>query len=282
MAGEAGKNGADKSTGKSSIGFSLPFAERAPANPIEMMAAATAAGMALTSQFASAFFGMMQAAMDATGKPATSAAPASAQARPVDAPMAAKVDTQPASVTAPAEAAVAKPVPAKPVAATKTRSSAKPVKREKALVAKPVTALTAKTDTVALAPVDTAAEKSKATKGKGAKASGAKAKAVTAKPVRPAAPPPAQTAVEPPVAVAAEPAKSKPAARKTTKAADDLKKISGVGPKLAEMLKDLGVTRYADIAAWTAKDIEHFDLELGLDGRIAKDDWIAQAKALQR
>mgnify|MGYP000444517458 CR=1 FL=1 len=68
MAGDAGKTGADQSTEKSSIGFSLPFAERAPANPMEVMAAATAAGMALTTQFANAFFGMMQAAMDVTGK----------------------------------------------------------------------------------------------------------------------------------------------------------------------------------------------------------------------
>ncbi len=80
MAGDAGKTGAEQSTEKSSIGFSLPFAERAPANPMDVMAAATAAGMALTTQFANAFFGMMQAAMDATAKPAQSASPVAPKA----------------------------------------------------------------------------------------------------------------------------------------------------------------------------------------------------------
>jgi NADH-quinone oxidoreductase subunit E len=62
--------------------------------------------------------------------------------------------------------------------------------------------------------------------------------------------------------------------------ADDLKLISGVGPKLEEKLNALGIRRYAQIAAWTADDIARVDDELNFRGRIERDDWVAQAKAL--
>ena len=80
-----------------------------------------------------------------------------------------------------------------------------------------------------------------------------------------------------------KPAKAAPA-RKATRArtakADDLKVISGVGPKLEQVLNGMGVTRYADIAAWTAADVARIEAELGLDGRIARDGWVEQAKGL--
>ncbi|MGB7287960.1 MAG: NADH dehydrogenase subunit E, partial [Salaquimonas sp.] len=40
---------------------------------------------------------------------------------------------------------------------------------------------------------------------------------------------------------------------------DDLKRISGVGPKLEEVLKGLGVYRYAQIAKWTKPEVEWVD-----------------------
>ena len=64
------------------------------------------------------------------------------------------------------------------------------------------------------------------------------------------------------------------------RAADDLKLISGVGPKLEEKLHALGVHHFEQIAAWTAEDVAHFDDELSFHGRIERDDWIGQAKAL--
>lgn len=70
------------------------------------------------------------------------------------------------------------------------------------------------------------------------------------------------------------------AAAKTAAAGDDLKQISGVGPKLEGLLKDMGVTGMAHVAAWTDKDIARFDKDLGLNGRIKRDDWVGQAKAL--
>jgi NADH-quinone oxidoreductase subunit E len=85
---------------------------------------------------------------------------------------------------------------------------------------------------------------------------------------------------------AAEPVAAKPAAgparsRKAAAKADDLKRISGIGPKLEQVLNGRGILRFADIAAWNEADIERIDAELGFDGRIRRDDWVGQAKALQ-
>lgn len=61
-------------------------------------------------------------------------------------------------------------------------------------------------------------------------------------------------------------------------AADDLTKLSGIGPKLAQSLAERGVTRFADIAAWTAEDVSRFDKDMKLMGRVEREAWIAQAK----
>lgn len=59
--------------------------------------------------------------------------------------------------------------------------------------------------------------------------------------------------------------------------ADDLTRLTGIGPKLAAALADRGVTRFAQIAAWTAEDIAALDREMRLMGRIDRDAWVAQA-----
>jgi predicted flap endonuclease-1-like 5' DNA nuclease len=61
---------------------------------------------------------------------------------------------------------------------------------------------------------------------------------------------------------------------------DDLKAIKGIGPKIEGQLHALGVTTYAQIAAWTAADIERVEGEFGFPGRIGRDGWVAQAAAL--
>ena len=61
---------------------------------------------------------------------------------------------------------------------------------------------------------------------------------------------------------------------------DDLKQISGIGPKLEQVLNGRGIFRFADIAALSKADVERLDSELGLAGRVVRDDWIGQAKAL--
>ncbi len=61
-------------------------------------------------------------------------------------------------------------------------------------------------------------------------------------------------------------------------AADDLTRLVGVGPKLAQSLAARGVTRFSQIAAWTKADLEETDKALKLLGRAERDAWIAQAK----
>jgi branched-chain amino acid transport system ATP-binding protein len=64
--------------------------------------------------------------------------------------------------------------------------------------------------------------------------------------------------------------------------ADDLKQISGVGPKLESVLNDLGIYHFDQIAAWTKKEIAWVDDYLRFKGRIDRDGWIGQAKALAK
>lgn len=65
-------------------------------------------------------------------------------------------------------------------------------------------------------------------------------------------------------------------------APDDLTVLTGIGPKLAAALAERGVTRFAQIAAWTDEDIAGFDKELKLMGRIGREAWVAQATRLAR
>ena len=62
---------------------------------------------------------------------------------------------------------------------------------------------------------------------------------------------------------------------------DELTRMKGVGPKVAALLNGLGVTRFDQIAAWTDADVERVDSQLGaFKGRIARDQWIEQARLL--
>ncbi|HXV28859.1 MAG TPA: helix-hairpin-helix domain-containing protein [Sinorhizobium sp.] len=63
---------------------------------------------------------------------------------------------------------------------------------------------------------------------------------------------------------------------------DDLKRISGIGPKLEQVLNGKGIRQLADIVALSEADVARLDAEFGLDGRIARDDWVGQAKALMK
>lgn len=61
---------------------------------------------------------------------------------------------------------------------------------------------------------------------------------------------------------------------------DDLTKIKGVGPKLAETCQSLGVTRFDQISKWSDADIAEVDQYLKFKGRITRDNWVDQAKFL--
>ena len=127
--------------------------------------------------------------------------------------------------------------------------------------------------------------------------------APAAKPAAPAKPAGAKPAAAEPAAAksAAKPAASKPAAAKASAApkpaasnpaaapkkaaptaakADNLRRLIGIGPVNDKLLKGLGVTTYAQIAAWTAADVKRIEDTLNFDGRIAREKWIEQAKLL--
>ena len=78
-----------------------------------------------------------------------------------------------------------------------------------------------------------------------------------------------------------EPAPPSPAVAASQEGADDLTRIKGVGPKLAALLGSMGVTSFAQVAAWDDADVERVDAQLGrFQGRIQRDDWRTQASLL--
>jgi NADH-quinone oxidoreductase subunit E len=63
---------------------------------------------------------------------------------------------------------------------------------------------------------------------------------------------------------------------------DDLTIIGGIGPKMAERLAGLGVTTFAQLAAWGAEDVERFESTLPVvqRGRLEREGWIDQARLI--
>jgi len=61
---------------------------------------------------------------------------------------------------------------------------------------------------------------------------------------------------------------------------DDLKVISGIGPKNEGILNELGIFHFDQIAAWTPEQVEWVDGYLNFKGRISREDWIGQARSL--
>ncbi len=76
----------------------------------------------------------------------------------------------------------------------------------------------------------------------------------------------------------AEPKKAaaKPAAKKATGKADDLKKIEGIGPKIASTLVEAGITTFADLAK--VKPAAISEIIAGVRGNHVTDTWPKQAK----
>jgi ABC-type branched-subunit amino acid transport system ATPase component/predicted flap endonuclease-1-like 5' DNA nuclease len=164
----------------------------------------------------------------------------------------------------------------------------------------------AKSAPVAAAPVAKAAPKAKAVTVTAATTKPAAKKPAVAKPAasvsapaaskaKPAsapakstaaAKPVTKTAISKPIAVAsvkqasvnADPA-PKPIA---TTLPDDLKRIKGIGPVNDRKLNAHGITTFKQIAAWKKPDIIAVEKYLEFDGRIAREDWIGQAKELAK
>ena len=76
--------------------------------------------------------------------------------------------------------------------------------------------------------------------------------------------------------------KSRPAGIEKPANPDDLKLISGVGPKIEGILHSLGIYTYAQVASWKKAEREWVDGYLKFKGRIEREDWVKQAKALAK
>ena len=87
-------------------------------------------------------------------------------------------------------------------------------------------------------------------------------------------------------------AKAKPAAKKpqviykdgpTDGAPDDLKKIKGIGPKFEGDLNSKGIYYFRQIGAWKAADVKMVEALIdSIPGRIKRDEWVKQGKALAK
>ena len=187
-----------------------------------------------------------------------------------------KTDAAPKDIVAPPAPPAAVPappvVPVTPVAKTavppKLMDDPKPAsKTAKAQVQAPLkAAATKKAPTTKVAAPKAAAPKAAAPKAAVAKVAPPKA---VAKPV-----------VAKVKAEAAPKAKAAKAAPKSS-IPDNLELIKGLGPKVNNMLKDLGVTSFAQVASWTAADVAEMDGKLGaFAGRITRDNWVDQAQLL--
>ncbi|WP_075288695.1 NADH-quinone oxidoreductase subunit E [Pararhizobium arenae] len=75
---------------------------------------------------------------------------------------------------------------------------------------------------------------------------------------------------------------NRPAGIARPAAVDDLKLISGVGPKIEGILHELGIFTYAQVAGWNEAERAWVDGYLNFKGRIDRDDWVRQAEALAK
>ena len=75
---------------------------------------------------------------------------------------------------------------------------------------------------------------------------------------------------------------NRPAAIEKPASVDDLKMISGVGPKIESTLHSLGIYTFAQIAEWNDGHREWVDSYLNFKGRTDRDQWVKQAEALHK
>ncbi len=63
-------------------------------------------------------------------------------------------------------------------------------------------------------------------------------------------------------------------------APDDFMQLSGMGPEIVQKLNDGGIFHFWQLAAMTPDEVTKLDHDLKLSGRIERDGWVAQARAL--
>lgn len=62
--------------------------------------------------------------------------------------------------------------------------------------------------------------------------------------------------------------------------ADDLKLISGIGPKLEQKLNSIGIWHYAQISSWNQAEVDWVNGAISFHGRIERERWVPQAATL--
>lgn len=61
---------------------------------------------------------------------------------------------------------------------------------------------------------------------------------------------------------------------------DDLTTITGIGPRIAEVLNSLGIWTYSQIAEWRPEHETWIENHLSFKGRVSRENWVGQAKDL--
>ncbi|MDZ4762773.1 MAG: hypothetical protein SGJ21_17065 [Alphaproteobacteria bacterium] len=64
--------------------------------------------------------------------------------------------------------------------------------------------------------------------------------------------------------------------------ADNLKQITGVGPKLEKLLNGLGVYHFDQIASWSQEQVDWVNAAISFRGRIERERWVSQASGLMQ
>lgn len=94
-------------------------------------------------------------------------------------------------------------------------------------------------------------------------------------------PEPAEPEVHPSEAVLAELEGKQPEQMdKPSSGGDDLTAITGVGPRIAEVLNGLGIWTYQQIAGWLPENETWIENHLSFKGRVSRENWVGQAKDL--
>jgi len=88
------------------------------------------------------------------------------------------------------------------------------------------------------------------------------------------------TADQPRASGAVRPAAPDPGLAAPEAPGDSLTSLKGVGSVSAARLRDMGVTTFAQIAAWSDDDVEAVAAVISVSPeRIRREDWVGQAKA---
>ena len=67
---------------------------------------------------------------------------------------------------------------------------------------------------------------------------------------------------------------------KPSNGGDDLTAITGIGPRIAEVLNSLGIWTYEQVAGWLPEHETWIENHLSFKGRVSRENWVGQAKDL--